>query len=662
MKRLFVVALDDDLVPITRSLGEWGAVQLTRVEDLGEPLSQLTWPEGAALSSQLDGLERRLDNLMEALGIEPGHLPDEPIQVAPEQVIAETNGRLPEIEADAGQIIERQKALQREGERLALAARQLESLAPLAVDLADLRQLSFLHFAAALVPEENLGRLRGSLADTPTVILPAGQEGQRVLVLAIVPRQRQEMLQRVLRSAYAEETGLPPECTGTPAAALEQIQEQVAALNREMAAVGQARTAVAERYRDELLRLQQRVLTNQTVARAWEMFGSTQETRLLAGWVPAAVEPALAASLRETAQGPIIVQSSGPVPVWAAPQDATDPVPTALQDPPVVRPFEILVTTYGIPNYRELNPTALAGFLFVFMFGAMFGDVGHGVIIAVAGWLLARNRLRIRNPDLGWLLFGSGLSAIVFGLLYGTVFLAEETIPALWFRPLRRPDFAIVLAIAFGIGVVSLALILSSVEAYRIRDRARLVLGSRELAGLWFYWGAILSVLALATGRSLPLLAVVVLVLLPLVLMFSREPLQRLWQGAGLREALPGPQEIIQSAIDVLDTVVRYVSNTISFVRLAAFAIAHVGIGLMFFTLAALAQNEIATAALLIVGNIFVLGLEGLVVTIQALRLDYYEFFTKFLQAGGVPFRPFVLPRPDQGDRRRIPGSTSERG
>jgi V/A-type H+-transporting ATPase subunit I len=136
-----------------------------------------------------------------------------------------------------------------------------------------------------------------------------------------------------------------------------------------------------------------------------------------------------------------------------------------------------------------------------------------------------------------------------------------------------------------------------------------------------------------------------VLLGVPLALMFLYESLERLAAGRGLQAAWPGGQALVQSAIEVFDTAVRYLSNTVSFIRLAAFAIAHVAIGVVVFTLAALV-NPVLGALIVLLGNAFVLGLEGLVVSVQALRLDYYEFFSKFYSDDGSPFRPFVLPGP----------------
>lgn len=386
---------------------------------------------------------------------------------------------------------------------------------------------------------------------------------------------------------------------------------------------------------------------NSAAVDAWRGLGGTERTRLVAGWVPADALPGLEAHLQGALAGRLVLSVAAPPAPRAA---ATAPEaaagaqpPTQLRNPPAVRPFEALVTTYGVPNYYELDPTLLGGFLFVLMFGVMFGDVGQGAVLVVAGWLLTREIGLRGNRAFGWIILAAGASAIVFGALYGTVFLIEGLLPALWFRPLDNSTYFIQIAILFGIAVVSLALGLNMANALRAGDRVRFFLDRRGFLGLWFYWGAIYAAYALLTGRSPGTALLIALIGLPLLLMAFLTPLEGLLRSGG-RLAWPGAQAIIESVVETFDTAVRFVSNTVSFIRLAAFAIAHVGIGIMVLILAGLVRAPGAGLAIIVVGNAFALGLEGLVVFIQALRLDYYEFFTKFFRADGVAFRPFVLP------------------
>ncbi len=641
MARIFLVTLDRDLPQATEVLGRAGAVHLLTVAELGPWAHGLTWEQAASLAAQYDNYRRRIEGLLRGLALGPAPHRG-PATVAPFAVAARAERLLPQMEAEVQQIVAGERQLQEEDKRLALAAQQLQLLARLPVDLAELRRLEFLHFAPALVPQENLERLRGSLAGVPHVILPLGRQNDQVLILVFVAQDQGEELARALRSAYARPADIPRGLVGAPQQALARVRARQAELERERAALEAERGALAARYGAEIRQMEGQLALNGVAVAAWKLFGATQRTRLVSGWAPAAAEPGLRTGLSQALAGRLALYIAPPVPQVTPTPEGPVP-PTALRNPPVIKPFEPVVSTYGTPNYREIDPTPVAGPLFAIMFGLMLGDVGQGILLAIAGLLMARNLVLKGNRALGWLVTAAGLSGAFFGVLYGTVFLEDNLLPALWFQPLRNPERLIEAAIAFGIGVVSLGLLLNMADALRARDGLRLTLGPSGLAGLWFYWGAVVAVYAYLTGRSLAGGVLVALVGIPLVLIFLREPLHGLRAG-GRRWAWPGAQVLVLSGIETFDTALRYLGNTISFIRLAAFAIAHVGIGVVVLTLAAAVRVPLVSALILVVGNALVLGLEGLVVAVQALRLDYYEFFSKFFRADGIPFRPFVLP------------------
>jgi V/A-type H+-transporting ATPase subunit I len=199
--------------------------------------------------------------------------------------------------------------------------------------------------------------------------------------------------------------------------------------------------------------------------------------------------------------------------------------------------------------------------------------------------------------------------------------------------------------VAFGVAVVSLGLVLNIMNAILTRDHSRLLLDRYGLVGIWFYWGLVFIGLEYATKGGVSALSVVVLLVVPLFLLALREPLLDFARGHGSVKNLLNPLLVFQSGIETFDTALRYFTNTLSYIRLAAFAISHAGMGLMVFTFVAMLRQVPGGEPLaLVVGNAFVIALEGLVVSIQALRLDYYEFFTKFFQGDGIPFRPLVIP------------------
>ncbi len=678
MIRVELIALDRDLLALSERVGVMAALQPVDVRQLGPWAEPMAWAEMEELAAEYGSLRRRLDRALTFLQIPPTEVLT-PVRLAPEEVLHESTEQLGRVEPEVRELEERLRNLQARRSRLQVIEGQLQMLAPLEIDLAELRNLRFLYMASGLVPVDNVQRLEDSLRDIPHALIRLQRVRDRVLLFAFCRREEAPVLDRALESAYVERVEIPPELSGTPARALADLAGMRAELEEEFLTVETDGRAVGDRWWEELQHARSEAEVNARVVEVWRRSGRTERTRLLAGWVPEAELERLAAGVRAATGGRSVLSAVEPSPT----REVGGMAPTALANPALLRPFEGLTRTYGLPDYWDLDPTPLAGGLFVLMFGAMFGDVGQGAVLALLGLLMAIGRPGRRpsggagpsalppgrrppgpgdshpgdgeqaprptstqsldgRRQFGWILAACGGSAMVFGVLYGSVFGSEELIPALWLRPMENPLLLIGVAVGVGAAVISVGLILGAVGAWRRRDRAHLYLGQSGLVGLWLYWGLMVAALlaALAPGR-LGLAILLPLVGVPLVLIFLHGPIARSLEWA--EDAGDGAY-YIQSGVEAFDLVIRFASNTLSFLRLGAFALAHVGLGLTVYALAELVHGLPGVPVLvLILGNALIVGLEGLIVGIQALRLEYYEFFTKFLHGGGVAYRPFAL-------------------
>lgn len=650
MRQVALVVLDTDLPAVTAELGRLGVLQLFDVRLLGDWATDLVWERASELARGYDNLERRLSGLREVLGLPAQARPPETIVLRPDAVLAEVEALLAPIEAEAGRLVELRSAAESDLEQLDVIARNLEPLRTLAVDLDELRRLRFLAAASALVPVENLERLRGSLESTAHAIIPVSRIGDRVLIFSFAPLWQEEVLGRALRSAYAERVETPADLHGSPEQALEQVGRRREERTWQLRQVAEDLAALGRAHRLELDRAKAAVLANHLAVVAWEQVGRTGATHVLAGWVPAPQAEELRRRVQTATRGRAVVEmgtSEPPARRGQADAGAFEP-PVALQNPPLLRPFESIVETYGLPRYGELDPTPVTAGLFLVMFGVMFGDIGQGAVLAAVGALIARGVLPLGGRDFGAVLAAAGLSSMLFGLLFGSVFGSEEVIPAVWFHPFGEAAFFLQVAVAFGIAVISLGVLFAILNARRVGDYRALLLEPYGVVGLWLYWGALVVAWSFVVGRAVAPLAVAFLVGLPLALLYLREPLAaRLGLGGAPEATATGATYYVESGVEVFDTVVRYLSNTLSFLRLAAFALSHAGLGVVVFTLAAtLREAPLAAAAVLVLGNAIIIALEGLIVGIQALRLQYYEFFGKFFHGGGSPYRPFTIPVP----------------
>ena len=290
--------------------------------------------------------------------------------------------------------------------------------------------------------------------------------------------------------------------------------------------------------------------------------------------------------------------------------------PSVLRNPRWARPFETMTAMMGVPAERDADPSMVIAILAPLMFGFMFGDVVQGAIVAVAGFWLGR-----RMPPLRLLMPG-GLVAVVFGLLFGSVFAREDVIPALWLHPLEHPLPVLAAALGFGFAVILVGLALDGLQ--------------RAWQGAFRQWLAIDAGLVCAylgiVGAALDLRALWAL------------PLGIAWALAGAALHHPDARAVAVAHVagEGLERLLQLAVNTISFVRVGAFALAHAGL-----CAAVVGMAEIAGPGywpVLILGNVAIVGLEGLVVSIQTTRLVLFEFFVRFLTARGRPFVPLTPP------------------
>jgi len=297
-----------------------------------------------------------------------------------------------------------------------------------------------------------------------------------------------------------------------------------------------------------------------------------------------------------------------------APEGAV--APSVLHNPRWARPFETVTGMMGVPAAGDADPSLLVAILAPLMFGYMFGDVAQGAIVALAGYFLGK-----RMPALRLLLPG-GLVAIVFGFAFGSVFAREDVVPAFWLHPLAQPLPVLAVALGFGVFTICVGLALDALQNFWRGQLRHWLLCD---AGLLVAYAGIV-------GAAIDLRALWAL------------PVGIAWSLAGSAVANPAGRTLAvgKAAGESLEHLLQLGVNTISFVRVGAFALAHAGL-----CSAIVGMAEAAGPAywpILILGNAAIIALEGLVVSIQTTRLVLFEFFIRFLTARGRPFEPLTPP------------------
>ena len=312
--------------------------------------------------------------------------------------------------------------------------------------------------------------------------------------------------------------------------------------------------------------------------------------------------------------------------------------PTKLKNPKVLKPFEMFVEMYGLPAYNEMDPTIFIALTYTLMFGIMFGDVGQGLCLFAGGFLL----YRLKKINLAAIISLAGAWSVVFGFLYGSIFGFEDIIEAVWMRPMDNIMTTLMLAVGFGMILILVAMVINIVNAVRAKDIGRLLFDPSGVAGLICYGCAALCIVLYAMGNPLPATGILATAVgIPLLAILFKEPLSNLAERK--KKLLPEGSPVmylVEALVELFDVVLSYATNSISFVRVGAFALSHAGMMGVVFTLAGY-ENGSANWIVVVLGNVVVTALEGLVVGIQVLRLEYYEMFSRFYKGTGKPFRAF---------------------
>jgi len=640
MTEIELVVPAKDLVAVTKLLSGHGIFQQTDSSYLGSEkvsASPNPWQEKAAAYA---GFERRIQNVMQTLGIEeslsPSTDPDAMIEIDTVRPVLE------QIEQEVKGITDQLSAQRKNKEQLENTLHQLEPLADIDLDISTLHDSHYLFSTLGTMPVEHVERLQTSLSRIPFVFLPLREDNQKAVVWLAGAQNNKDVLERAARSAYLTPFSLPEGYQGTPAEIIQRLHGNIQECDQMIATLEKEVAQLEQTYCNKLQPMLWNTRASRMMADAIVRYGKLQYTYFIVGWVASSSLEYITRKLAEISKEVLIE-------TFPAKRNSKDQnVPVLLKHPSFLSSFQMLVTTYAEPRYNELDPTWLVAITFPLLYGTMFGDVGQGLVLAFLGWLLISKKVKALRglASLGGLLLASGVMATIFGFLYGSVFGFETILNPIWMRPIDNILNILMITIGAGLILLSLGFILGIINAYMARDWGRLFFDHYGIAGLVLFW----SLLGLAAGAflvKLPIPQIIFIVLVAVsgvVVMFS-DIFKRLIEGR--RPLLEGsiPMYLFQAFFEMFETLIGFVSNTLSYVRVGAFAVAHGGLSMAFFILAALVSpgQGIGYWIVLVCGNIFIIGLEGLIVGIQTMRLTYYEFFTKFFTGGGTRYEPLTL-------------------
>ena len=529
------------------------------------------------------------------------------------------------------------KKLTEQKEKLAKDLEVIEPFRMLDYDLNKILSFKFVKFRFGKISHEYYNKFSKYVYENlNTVFIECDRDENYVWGVYFVPASSADQVDAVFTSLHFDRIYIPAEYEGTP----EQIYQSLQAKQKELRV---ARKALTQTMREQLAdKAPDLVLAHQKL----KEFSDNFEIRKLA------------ACTKGTKQGIVFYILCG----WMTKKDAkkflqevnADPnvyclnedghespcskPPTKLRNPKLFKPFELFIQMYGLPAYNEIDPTIFVALTYTLIFGIMFGDVGQGSFLVVGGFLL----YHFKRMNLAAIVSLAGIWSTIFGFLYGSIFGFEEVLPAVWRRPMDDIMTTLIMTVCFGVFLILVAMVINIINGIRAKNIEKIFFDASGVAGFICYGSVVLCVGLYFLGYAIPgTIVLAIIVGLPLLCIFLKEPLTNWIEKK--KNIFPEGSKVmffVENLVELFDVVLSYATNTISFVRVGAFALSHAGMMGVVLSLAN-AESGHPNLLVIILGNLFVTMLEGLVVGIQVLRLEYYEMFSRFYRGTGKEFKPF---------------------
>ena len=534
---------------------------------------------------------------------------------------------------------DRKNALNAEIRQAEDALRDLSHFVDMDLPLKELYDSRFVRFRFGRMPRENAQKLALLKDDPYLLFFPCQTEGEDVWGVYFAPVNKVDEVDRLFASLYFQRLRLP-QTYETPEKAAEDCREKIRQGGEERQRLDDELRRLWDEKGDTCDEMYSRLLYRSAVHEVRSRVVVRRDSFVLIGWVPVREEKAVRAALADLPVQAELTRPSG---------KRGDAPPTKLKNGALVRPYEEFVEMYGIPDYHDIDPTLFLSVIYTLLFGIMFADLGQGLCVAALGlflWLKSRSRM-------GGILLRCGLSSAVFGTLFGSVFGNEHLLDGFYtdvlhidkpIEIMRDITFILVAAIGIGVFLLVVAMLLGVASSVKRGHIGEALFSENGVAGIFTYLSLVLLILRFMGGETfaaVPAGPVTAVLLVCLAVLYFKQIL------IGLVERRPDwkPDSIgdylLANLFELIEYVLSYFSNTVSFLRVGAFVLVHAGMMLVVYSMAPAAGA--GRIAVLVLGNVLIMGIEGVLTYIQVLRLGFYEMFSRFYQGDGRPFSAFSL-------------------
>ena len=571
---------------------------------------------------------------------------EDPSQISPELMDIEKAIKTVRAVQDGFRRLEEEKSrLQSEHAEILDPLKIIRPFKNLNFDVSEILNFKYIHYRFGRIEKQYLQKFEKYIYDNlDTLFIKCGEDEMYVYGVYFVPEHQAHKVHAVYSSMHFERIFIPNEYHGTAAEAFEKLDTR----HREIHKALDANKEASRKFlQDNSTKIVSAKAALDACSSSFDIRklaactpGDTNTFYILCGWMTEKDALAFQKDIQNDEKIFCLMEDQ------KAP--ATQKPPTKLRNPKLFKPFEMYVKMYGLPAYNEMDPTWFVAITYSFIFGAMFGDVGQGLVLFLGGLFLYKTK----KMDLAGIISCAGVFSVFFGFMYGSFFGFEDVLKAIWLKPMNqmmdvplvgRLNAVFVIAIGFGMFIILICMVFNIINSIRRGDTEKTWFDSNAVAGLVFYGSIVLTIGLFISGKKLPAAAILVIMFgVPLLLMFLKEPLTNLVEKKSKIFPEQKGMFFVQSFFELFEVLLSYLSNTLSFLRIGAFAVSHAAMMEVVLMLAGATNGGSPNWIVVVLGNIFVCAMEGLIVGIQVLRLEYYEIFSRFYAGNGREFKPFM--------------------
>lgn len=647
-----LMVLKEDISNVLLFLGKSGNFQFQN--QLGGEENSLRTTASAHENRERE-LFGRLDQARAFLGIDDSGVSVKDADLPSDKDFAEAEKIISSLDS----LIKRDGAERENCKRLEESYKEAAAFSNLKQSYSELESLSFLSLRIGKIDPAVFDELKFAVGQR-AVVVPLGDDKTRIL--AASSKKGRFALDTELKKFGFVQMEIPRDFKGIPDEILASLKARRDEERMKIREIETERANFTETHREKILRLLASFSLGAQLGDTESLLESTQLVYRLTGWIPISDADEFIKKIETLTSHRVSIRKYRPEEVPSV-VSGNEKVPVRLTRSKFAGAFNRMIFSYGSPVYGTVDPTPFVAVFFTLLFGIMFGDAGQGLVFLIAGILMARNVVKVG----GWnkfapIFIGIGISSTLMGLLTGEFFATETVLepferfvtglfgesrsqilpmmPQSDPNSIRRMFMFFGFSIAVGFVINSVGIVINIVNSFARGKAGRALFGKGGLSGAVFFWYVV--VLAVRVAAFSHAVAPYDWIIIGVSLFFCAfgEVFTRLVEGERPVMENGFGAAVIEAVVELLETVITYLSNSVSFLRVGAFALAHAVLGFIISTMMGLVGG-VGAVAIGIIGNAIVIVLEGMIVAIQAIRLQYYEFFSKFFSETGREFKAY---------------------